>query len=481
MATVLLAEDRVLRRTVAVKRLRPGSSADEERRILREARVGASLSHPALATIFDVVAEGDAGTLIVMEYVEGRALSELITPDGLEPSRVVEILRPVASALDFAHRHGVVHRDVKPSNILIAAGGAVKLVDLGAAIAPGATRITTENRIGGTLSYIAPERLAGAEIGGPSADVYSLAVTAFEALTGAVPLAGASPAELLATTAGPAPDIRDRQPAAPAGLAEALARGMDPDPGRRQATATELIADLEVGMTAATEPPIATAAAPGRPSRAPWLAAGALAAVAAATLAAVLLAGGGSPGTGGERGSRSAPAPAAAAGKPSGGGGRAASGGSAATATNPATRVPAASAPTAGAELNDRGYALIQAGNYAAAVPVLRRAVAAFPPGTTDINYAYALFNLGHALRLAGDPQAAVPVLEQRLRIPDQTAVVRGELDLARAAAGSGGVAAKPEPPGHVKAPKPSKAPKPPKAIPPGHLKPPKAGGEGGD
>jgi serine/threonine-protein kinase len=86
--------------------------------------------------------------------------------------------------------------------------------------------------------------------------------------------------------------------------------------------------------------------------------------------------------------------------------------------------------------LNDQGYALIQEGRYAAAVPVLRRAVRAFPRGTSDINYAYALFNLGHALRMAGHPDEAIPILERRLRIPDQTQTVQAELTAARAEAG---------------------------------------------
>src|SRR6266550_3716459 len=155
MATIFLAEDELLGRRVAIKRLRPDGPGGGERRILREARLGAALNHPGLATIFDV-----------MEDVEGRALSELIPPEGLEPKRVGEILRPVASALDHAHRHGVVHRDVKPANILIGDAGAVRLVDFGSAITADATRITAENTVVGTLAYIAPERLTGEDPGG---------------------------------------------------------------------------------------------------------------------------------------------------------------------------------------------------------------------------------------------------------------------------------------------------------------------------
>jgi eukaryotic-like serine/threonine-protein kinase len=108
-------------------------------------------------------------------------------------------------------------------------------------------------------------------------------------------------------------------------------------------------------------------------------------------------------------------------------------------AAPPTQEVPATSASdpgTPGAQLNEEGYSLSQQGRYAEAIPVLRRAVASFPQGTTDINYAYALFNLGHALRMAGHPEEAIPILERRLQIPDQTQTVQTELTAARAAAG---------------------------------------------
>lgn len=494
-ATVLLAEDRVLRRRVALKRLRTGGSDDDRRRVVREARLGASLTHPNLATIFDVI-DSDDDTIVVMEYVDGKPLSEAIGNDGLDPERVVEILRPVAAALDYAHGYGVVHRDVKPSNILIANDDTVKLVDLGAATGAEATRITTENRIVGTLAYIAPERLDGGDRSGREADVYSLAATAFEALTGAPPREAASVAEAVSQSLhDDAPDIRDRWPDATAGLARTLERGMDPDPSRRQPTAAQLVADIEAtATTGETETrPLAAAETetlalgtavppPDEPAavqrgRVPWLAAGALAAVAAATIGAIALAGGdgGSPSAAG-----GAEAKPASAGGHSRARHRAEHSGSKGSAQGPDAAPASTGAATTratgsalGAELNDQGYALIQRGDYAGAVPILRRAVAAFPPGTTDINYAYALFNLGHALRMLGDPAAAIPILEQRLQIPDQTNVVQRELDAARAQlAGTGG----PKPPKPEKAPKPEEhgahgLEKKPGGVPPGHLK----------
>jgi eukaryotic-like serine/threonine-protein kinase len=461
-ATVLIAEDELLRRRVAIKRLHAAGSPDDERRILREARVGAGLSHPALATIFDVIA-GEHGTLVVMQYIEGRPLSELIPGSGLDPRRLVEILRPVASALDYAHRHGVVHRDVKPSNILISEAGEVKLVDLGAATAPDATQITGENKVIGTLAYIAPERLTGDDPGGPPADIYSLAVTAFRALTGALPLTATTPAEALAGLASGPPSLRDRLPSAPAGLALAIARGMARDPRRRQRSALELVAQIEVATRAApvsssqprpappAAPPAAVVADDERerspavltasraPRRRALLAIAAAAVALGLAAAAVFGLGGGSGSGGGRTGS-----PNPSAGHPNGG--KATAGSSPATATSSANGTSTGAAtptpagppdPARGSALNDRGYALIQAGDYEAAVPILRRAVAAFPRDSTELVYGYTLYNLAHALRLSGHPAEAIPLLRRRLRIPDQIATVRAELAAAEAEAGS--------------------------------------------
>jgi serine/threonine-protein kinase len=229
------------------------------------------------------------------------------------------------------------------------------------------------------------------------------------------------------------------------------------------------VADIEATQVTPDPVPSTTATFPrtlpriDERNRIPWLAAGALAAVAVATVAAIALAGGGggAPPSQATHASHSPPSTVTATTT------------TAVTTTTEATGAapaapappPSGGAPTSGAalgkRLNDQGYGLIQSGDYAAAVPVLRRAVASFPKGTGDINYAYALFNLGHALRMAGDPAAAIPVLEQRLAIPDQTDVVQRELDAARAAASPGapGLERKPGgvPPGQRKKEKPPK------------------------
>jgi serine/threonine-protein kinase len=420
MALVMLAEDTVLERSVAIKRLRAASD-DNIARFEREARLGAYLNHPHLVTVFDIVEYEDA-VLIVMEYVPGTRLSDLIERGDLEPAEAIDVLRCVAAALDHAHSHGVVHRDVKPANVLLRDDGVVKLADLGVATAAHVSRITTQTEVVGTLTYIAPERLEGGDRGGPAADVYSLAAVAFEALAGRPPQRGATPVEILERSEDPPPDLRGMWPSAPPPAAEALRRGLDPDPGERQASATRLIDELAAGLASEHREPatrsfaaVTRGADRARPPR--W----AIAAVGAGiggliTLAIALNSLGGDPdeparsadGGKGERESRQGPrreAPPVARGGDD---------------------------PVRGAQLNDQGFSLIQQGQPEAAVPVLKRAVRAFPAGTGDLNYAYALFNLGNALRLSGRPEQAIPILERRLEIPDQTETVRQELEAAR-------------------------------------------------
>ncbi len=246
MATVYLAEDQVLGRHVAVKRLRREYDPDEAtgplmKRFRREARLGATLSHPNVVTVFDTVTGSD-GVLIVMEYVEGETLADEIERGPLEHERALDILYAVAAALDHAHDNGIVHRDVKPANVLLGDDGSVKLADLGIATAAEATRITTANDIVGTLAYVAPERLDADDPGGPEADVYGLAVLAYESLSGEAVNRGSTPAEVVhrAATSAP-PDIRDAWPEAPGALAETLQAGLARNPSERPRSAGELV------------------------------------------------------------------------------------------------------------------------------------------------------------------------------------------------------------------------------------------------
>jgi tetratricopeptide (TPR) repeat protein len=474
MASVLLCQDERLDREVAVKRLHADSPDDVERRFVREAKLGASLNHPNLVSVFDTATD-DEGVLIVMEYVEGEALSRALRRGPLEPERVAAMVRDLGAALDHAHAQGVVHRDVKPGNVLLRHDGVTKLVDLGIATASDQTRITHSGMVLGTAAYMAPEQLEGGETT-PATDVYALAVVAYEALTGERAREGRTPMEIAHRIAtSPPPDLRDVLPGASPAAAEILKRAMARDPADRPGSAGELAHGL---ARALEEPPTApthatrrldrtapvpiAAAAPvaakpppptgparprgrgkgGRPIGAIALALVFLALAAATVIGAVLSSGGDDepqradrreqPAADGkakkekqkpkqEQPAQPAPAPAPEE-----------------EPAPPAEEQQASSDPSRGAQLNEEGYALMQQGDYAGAVPILQDAVASWPEDSTDINYAYALFNLGKSLNRSGNPDEAIPYLEKRLQWNDQRETVQAELDLARRNAGEG-------------------------------------------
>ncbi|HEV3377968.1 MAG TPA: serine/threonine-protein kinase, partial [Thermoleophilaceae bacterium] len=213
MASVLLCRDERLGRQVAVKRLHADSPGDVEQRFVREAKLGASLNHPNLVSVYDTATD-EEGVLIVMEYVEGEALARTLKRGPLPPDRVAAMVRDVGSALDHAHAQGVVHRDVKPGNVLLRRDGMTKLVDLGIATARDHTRLTHSGMVLGTAAYMAPEQLEGGETT-PATDIYALAVVAYEALTGERARSGRTPLELAHDIAtNPPPDLREAMPGA---------------------------------------------------------------------------------------------------------------------------------------------------------------------------------------------------------------------------------------------------------------------------
>jgi len=247
MATVYLAQDLRHQRPVAIKVLRPDLAASlGAERFLREVRIAAQLQHPHILPVFD---SGEAGTLLwyAMPFVEGETLREKLARDGALPvTDAVRVIREVADALAKAHRAGVVHRDVKPENILFADGHAL-VADFGVAkavreaSAPGGG-MTTAGISLGTPGYMAPEQVAADPAADQRMDIYSLGIVGYELLTGVAPFAHLPPAQQLSAhvTTVPAP-VTDRRPECPPALAAAIARCLEKRPGDRPQSAEELI------------------------------------------------------------------------------------------------------------------------------------------------------------------------------------------------------------------------------------------------
>jgi len=310
MATVTLAEDTLLGREVALKRVYGTGDPQGSLRLKREALVGASLNHPNLVSVYDAETEEHGDVVIVMEYVEGETLSDRLKSRGrMRPEEALRVLAGVAAALDAIHARGIVHRDVKPANILLGREGAVKLADLGVADVADRTRITSSGAVVGSFSYMAPEQLDGASPS-PGMDVYALAAVAFEMLAGRKARPESNPLALAhAISTQAPPDLRNFWPQAPAGAAAVLQRGMSANPQDRPATAGELVGRLREALTPGSTRPAARQPRPatrGRaravppPSRPPRRSTGMvpvlllLAALAIGVLIAVVLSSGGS-------------------------------------------------------------------------------------------------------------------------------------------------------------------------------------------
>jgi len=259
MANVYLAEDQELGRRVAIKILDDRHANDEQfvERFRREAKNAAALSHPNIVSIYDR-GEAEGTYYIAMEYLDGRTLKELILARGDAPiAVVVEYARQILSALRFAHRHGIVHRDIKPHNVLVDGEGRVKVTDFGIARA-GTSQMTEVGSIVGTAQYLSPEQARGGEVDQRS-DLYSLGVLMYEMLTGSVPFTGDTPVEIamkhLSRT--PEPPSASR-PDVPRELDMVVMRALAKDPEDRYQSADEMEADLDrvargVGVAPRTE------------------------------------------------------------------------------------------------------------------------------------------------------------------------------------------------------------------------------------
>ena len=277
MGEVWLAHDEVLHRDVAVKYLKHEYADDEgfRTRFLQEARNAAPLHHPGIATVFDFGAgAGDEPPYLVMEYVDGRPLSDLLA-DGrpLDPHRARELVEQAATALGEAHATGLVHRDVKPANLMVTPDGTVKVTDFGIARAGDGLALTHTGQIVGTPSYLSPEQ-AGGQAATTASDVYALGVVLFECLTGRRPFTADSPVGIaLAHVREPVPDL---PPDVPPGLAAVTRRALSKDPADRYPDARAFAAALRdlgpeqtLTMSAPVEPEAGSVAGRRRAIRGP--------------------------------------------------------------------------------------------------------------------------------------------------------------------------------------------------------------------
>lgn len=253
--TVYSARDERLQRRVAVKVLEAGPVA--ARRVLREAQAAARLSHPRIAMLYELAEDGERAYL-VGELVDGATLHALSVRGELSDRELASIGAASAEALAHAHRHGVIHRDIKPHNIMVPRGTSdAKLVDFGIARVAGGPTLTATGAVLGTLAYMAPEQADGLRPG-PAADVYSLSVTLYECWAGLHPLRRSNPAATARAIGGPITSLAEERPDLPDDLTAAIDAGLDADPEQRP-LASELEATLSAagpGLGGETLPPL---------------------------------------------------------------------------------------------------------------------------------------------------------------------------------------------------------------------------------
>jgi len=272
MAEVYVAEDKLLNRTVAVKVLFPELAHDEAfvERFRREARAAASLNHHNIVSVYDF-GEDEGSWFIVMEYVEGPNLREIIRSDGqMDPAQAAELGAEVAAALAAAHAQGIIHRDVKPANVLIADDtGTVKVADFGIARAAGARQgLTMPGTVLGTATYLSPEQAQGAEVDFRT-DVYSLGMVLYEMLAGKPPFTGDSPVAVAYQQLNQtAPPPSTHNPDVPPALDAIVMKAMSKNPDERQASADEIRDELLTIDRAVGDPEATAFIAPPPPAEA---------------------------------------------------------------------------------------------------------------------------------------------------------------------------------------------------------------------
>ena len=428
MGEVYRATDAVLGRAVAVKLLAERYARDESirGRFTREALAAARLSgEPNIVTVFDV-GEHAERPFIVMEYLGGGSLEERIRAGGVqEVGQALEWLEQAATALDAAHRHGVVHRDVKPANLMLDRNGTVHVADFGIASAAGTDSLTMTGTVLGTAGYLSPEQAQG-ERATPASDRYSLAVVAFELLSGRRPFESDSiTAEATAHVNAPVPSIAELCEGLPAELDTVFRRALAKDPERRFETASEFVSALRAALSeaaGATRPfqlpastgptrSVLTPVSRRRTRRRRWPVLVALLALAAVggAIAAIVLS------NGNDKSNASAPPRerTVTVTRQSNTGPT--------TVTTQAQQPPPtpATSSLSGSALNDAGYTKMQAGDYTGALPLLRQAVTKL----NGVGYpyeAYANYNLGYTLLQLGSCSESIPYLKAAAQLEPQ-------------------------------------------------------------
>lgn len=250
MAHVYLARDIILDRNVAIKVLRFDFVGEDEflRRFQREAQAASSLIHPNIVSIYDV-GEEDNVNFIVMEYVDGMTLKEYIQQYSPLPyEKVIDIMKQMTAAVAFAHQHSIIHRDVKPHNMLIDHDGTVKMTDFGIAMAMSATSITQTNTVLGSVHYISPEQARGG-MATKKSDIYALGIVMYELLTGELPFSGESAVSIaLKHLQSETPSIKQLYPAIPQSIENIVLHATAKNPFHRYASTEEMEVDLSTAL-----------------------------------------------------------------------------------------------------------------------------------------------------------------------------------------------------------------------------------------
>ena len=251
MANVYLAHDMILDRDVAVKVLRLDFANDEDliRRFRREAQSATSLVHQNIVSIYDVGEEGDSVYYIVMEYVEGQTLKQYIQQHSPIPvAKALSIMEQLTSAISHAHQNHIIHRDIKPQNILMDRNGNVKITDFGIAMALSATSITQTNSVLGSVHYLSPEQARGG-VANHKSDIYSLGIVMFELLTGRLPFSGESAVSIaLKHLQSETPSVRRWNPSIPQSVENVVLKATAKDPFHRYENVEEMEEDIRTSL-----------------------------------------------------------------------------------------------------------------------------------------------------------------------------------------------------------------------------------------